>query len=121
VLGWFKDVFYNSTGDENSCDLEIELKNDGALDIHEDANIIARLQVYEVLVRLTLNECDQVVHRVKLFKWEFFFLTCVVGWTNASFVLPKNNVKTLCAMCHEHHFHMMNGVHSYGCSSMIHS
>ncbi len=25
------------------------------------------------------------------------------------------------AKCYEHHFHMMNGVHSYECSFMIHS
>lgn len=23
--------------------------------------------------------------------------------------------------CHKHHFHLVNGVHLYGCSSMIHS
>jgi hypothetical protein len=32
---------------------KIELKGDGALDIHENATIIAHLQVDEVLVRLT--------------------------------------------------------------------
>ncbi len=69
-------------GDENSCD--------GALDIHEDATIVAHLQVDEVFVRLALKEHDQVVHRVKLFKWEKKKnLTCVVGWTNESCVLPK--------------------------------
>jgi hypothetical protein len=62
-------------GDENYCDLEIELKVDGALDIHENASIIAHLQVNEVLFTLALKEHDQVVHRVKLFKWErIFFL-----------------------------------------------
>jgi hypothetical protein len=79
MLGCFRDVFYNSMGDENSCDLEIELKGDGALDIHEDATIIAHLQVNEVLVRLALKEHDQVVHRVKLFKWKRMF-SYMCGW-----------------------------------------
>jgi hypothetical protein len=89
MLGCFRDVLYNNMGDDNSCDLEIELKGNGALDIHEDATIIAHLQVHEVLVKLAFKEHDQVVHRVKLFKWEKNNFLHVVGWTNAGYVLPK--------------------------------
>jgi endo-alpha-1,4-polygalactosaminidase (GH114 family) len=75
-------VFQNNTGNKNSCDLDIQLEGDGALDISENALIIAYLQVGEVLdVRLTPKEHDHVVHRAKQFKWEGNSLLQV--WSNA--------------------------------------
>lgn len=37
--------------------------------MHE--NVIAYLQVGEVLVELTPKECDQVTHKAKRFKWNY--------------------------------------------------
>jgi hypothetical protein len=51
-------------GNKNSCDLDIKLEGDGALDTYENAVIIANLQVGEVLdIRLTSKEHDQIVYR----------------------------------------------------------
>jgi len=70
-LGCSRDVFQNNWGYKNSFDLDIQLEGDGALDIYENALIIAYLQVGEVLdVMLTYKEHEQVVHRAKQFKWE---------------------------------------------------
>jgi hypothetical protein len=54
--------------------LDIELENDGVLDIYEYVFIIAYLQTCEFLVGLTPKECDHVVHRAKCFKWGKKFL-----------------------------------------------
>lgn len=51
--------------------MDIQLEGEGALDIYENALIIAYLQVCEVWdIRLTPKEHDQVVHKAKQFKWE---------------------------------------------------
>lgn len=57
-------------GNGKSSDANIESEGDGALDIHQNAYIIAYLQVCKILVGLTSKECDRVVDKVKLFKWE---------------------------------------------------
>jgi hypothetical protein len=50
-----------------------KLRDDGAsLDIHEDAYIIAYLQACKVLVELTTNECDYIMHWATLFKGNSF-------------------------------------------------
>jgi len=51
-------------------DVDMELEGNGALDIYDDAPIIAYLQACEVPIGLTPKEKDRVVHRVKWFKWE---------------------------------------------------
>jgi hypothetical protein len=51
------------TGD--SYDVKIDLKNDGALDIKENAYVIAYLQINEVLIGLTPKEHDWVMHKAK--------------------------------------------------------
>jgi hypothetical protein len=48
----------------------MELEGNGALDIYDDALVIAYLQVGEVPIGLTPKERDHVVHRAKRFKWE---------------------------------------------------
>jgi hypothetical protein len=45
-------------GNGHSHDVDIELKCDGSLNIHEDACIIAYLQVSEIPIGLTPKECD---------------------------------------------------------------
>lgn len=58
-MGCFGDVFQNKTSNKNSYDLDIQLEGDGALDMCENALIIAYLQVGKVLdVRLTSKEHD---------------------------------------------------------------
>jgi hypothetical protein len=57
--------------------MDIELKGDGALDIHVNAPIIAYLQVSEVSIKFTPKEWDQIVHKTKRFKWEGNFLLWV--------------------------------------------
>jgi len=47
----------------------MDMEGNGALDIYDDAPIIAYLQAGEVLIRLTPKERDCVVHRAKWFKW----------------------------------------------------
>lgn len=41
-----------------SCDVNIELKGDGTLDIHDDASIITYLQACETSIGLTPKECN---------------------------------------------------------------
>jgi hypothetical protein len=56
-------------GDSHEVDMESKSKR--ALDIHEDALVIAYLQIDEVLVELTpLEECDCVMHKAKWLRWE---------------------------------------------------
>jgi hypothetical protein len=59
-------------GNGESCDVNIKLRGDGALDIHEDAYIIAYLQACKVLVELTTSKCDYIMHWAKLFKGNSF-------------------------------------------------
>jgi hypothetical protein len=48
----------------------MESKGSGALDIYDDAHVIAYLQVGEIPIGLKPKERDRVLHRVKRFKWE---------------------------------------------------
>jgi len=50
--------------------VDMESKVNGALDIYDDASIIAYLQTNGLPIGLTPNERDCVVHRAKRFKWE---------------------------------------------------
>jgi hypothetical protein len=52
-MGYSKYVLHNNMGNENSRDLEIELKGDGDFNIYENAHVIAYLQVSEVSIGLT--------------------------------------------------------------------
>jgi hypothetical protein len=56
--------------DGDPCDVGMELKDSGALNIYDDALVIAYLQVGEVPITLTPKERDRVVHKAKQFKWE---------------------------------------------------
>jgi len=57
MLGHFGDVPHSGMDNGDSHDdQDIELEGNGALDIHEDAPIIAYLQVGEILVGLTPKE-----------------------------------------------------------------
>jgi len=64
------DVSQISMDDEDPHDVDIESKCNGALDIYDDAFVIAYLQAREVPIGLTPKEKDHVVHKVKGFKWE---------------------------------------------------
>jgi hypothetical protein len=46
-------------------DVNMESNGNGALDIYDDALVIAYLQAKEVLIRLTPKEKDHVVHKAK--------------------------------------------------------
>jgi hypothetical protein len=70
LLGCFGDVPQTNVDDGDPHDVDMEFQCNGALDIYEDAPIIAYLQVDEVLIRITPKERDRVVHRAKWFKWE---------------------------------------------------
>jgi hypothetical protein len=72
LVGIFWDVLQINMGNGESCDVNIKLRGNGALDIHEDAYIIAYLQACEVLVELTTNECDYIMHWAQLFKGNSF-------------------------------------------------
>ncbi len=56
--------------DGDPHDVDMELEGNGALDIHDDAPVIAYLQASEVSIRLTPKENEYVVHKAKWFKWE---------------------------------------------------
>ncbi len=47
--------------DGDPHDLDMELEGNGALDIYDDAPIIAYLQTCEILIGLSLKERDRVV------------------------------------------------------------
>lgn len=57
-------------GNGKFSDINIELEGDGALNNHQNAYVIAYLQVCKVLVGLIFKECDHVVDKAKWFKWE---------------------------------------------------
>ncbi len=50
--------------------MNMELEGNGALDIYDDALVMAYLQACEIPIGLTPKERDYVVHRAKRFKWE---------------------------------------------------
>jgi hypothetical protein len=57
MLGHSKDVPHSSMDNGDSRhDQDIELEGNGALDIHEDAFVIAYLQIGEVPIGLTPKE-----------------------------------------------------------------
>jgi hypothetical protein len=56
MLGYSRDVPHSRMGNKDSHNLEIKLKGYGALDIYEDAHVIAHLQVYEVSIEWTHKE-----------------------------------------------------------------
>ncbi len=70
LLGHFGDVPQTNMGNGEFHDVGMELKCDGALDIHDDVNVITYLQASEVQVGLTFKQHDQIVHKAKWFKWE---------------------------------------------------
>jgi hypothetical protein len=56
--------------DGDPHDADMELKGNGALNIYDDAHVIAYLQVGEVPIKLTPKERNHVMHWAKRFKWE---------------------------------------------------
>jgi hypothetical protein len=55
----------------------MEQEGNGALNIYDDAPIIAYLQASEISTRLAPKEQDHVVNRAKQFKWEGNSLLCM--------------------------------------------
>jgi hypothetical protein len=55
----------------------MEQEGNSALNIYDDASIIAYLQGSEFLTGLTPKERDHVVNRAKRFKWEGNSLLCM--------------------------------------------
>jgi hypothetical protein len=56
--------------DGDPHDVDMESEGSGALDVYDDAHVIAYLQIREVPIGLTPKERDCVVHKAKRFKWE---------------------------------------------------
>jgi hypothetical protein len=56
--------------DGDPHDVDMESKGNGALDIYDDALVIAYLQASKIPIGLTPKENDHVVHRAKQFRWE---------------------------------------------------
>jgi hypothetical protein len=54
--------------DGDPYDVNMESEGNGALNIYDDAPIIAYLQASEVLIGLTPKEKGHAVHRAKQFK-----------------------------------------------------
>jgi hypothetical protein len=69
--------------------MDIELKGDGAFDIHVNTLIIAYLQTSEVSIGFTPKERDQIMHKTKRFKWEGNSLLCVDRWTSVNGISLK--------------------------------
>jgi hypothetical protein len=65
--------------DGDPYDVDMELKGNVALNIYDDAPIIAYLQANEVSIGLTPKERGHVVHRAKQFKWEGNSKSCGCG------------------------------------------
>ncbi len=63
-----RDVPQTSVDDGDPYDVNMESKGNGALNIYDDAPIIAYLQASEVLIGLTPKEKGHAVHRAKQFK-----------------------------------------------------
>jgi hypothetical protein len=70
LLGCSRDILETSVDDGDHHAVDMELEGNGALDIYDDAPIIAYLQASEVPIRLTPKEKDHVVDKAKRFKWE---------------------------------------------------
>jgi len=96
LLGCYRDVAQISMKFEcgDSHDANMELEGDGALNIIDDAFIIAYLQASEVPIGLTPKEQNRDVHKAKWFKWSMVqmgrqFLPMGVGrWTNMGCASP---------------------------------
>lgn len=74
ILGWhvlsylctllrcYEDALYIGMRNKDFHNADIELEDDGTLDIHDDAHVIIYLQTCEVScevsIRLTCKECD---------------------------------------------------------------
>jgi hypothetical protein len=65
LLGCSKDVPQTNVDDEDPYDVDMEFEGNGALNIYDDAPIIAYLQTNEVSIGLTPKERGHVVHRAK--------------------------------------------------------
>jgi hypothetical protein len=61
LLGCFKDVLQTSVDDGDPHDVDMELEGNGALDIYDDALVIAYLQTCEILIGLSPKERDRIV------------------------------------------------------------
>ncbi len=70
LLQHFSVVPQTNMGNGEFHDVGMELKCDGALDIHDDVNVITYFQASEVHMGLTFKKHDQNVHKAKWFKWE---------------------------------------------------
>jgi hypothetical protein len=70
LIGVFWLAPQTNMDDGDPCDVDMESKGKGALDIYDDAPIIAYLQACEIPIGLTPKEKDRVAHRAKWFKWE---------------------------------------------------
>ncbi len=79
LLGCFKDVPQINVDDGDPYDVDMESKGNGALNIYDDAPIIAYLQASEVSIGLTPKERGHVVHRAKQFTWEGNSKSCRYG------------------------------------------
>jgi hypothetical protein len=85
--------------DGDPHDVDMESKGNGALDIYDDALVIAYLQASEIPIGLIPKKRNCVVHRAKRFKWEgnsFLWM-----WANGQvkdFALPKTMLEP-CEEC----------------------
>jgi hypothetical protein len=70
LIGVFWLAPQTNMDDGDPYDVDMKSKGKGALDIYDDALIIAYLQACESPIGLTPKEKDRVVHRAKWFKWE---------------------------------------------------
>ncbi len=65
LLGCSRDVPQTNMDDGNPHDVDMELEGNGALNIYDDAPVIAYLQTGEISIGLTPKERDRVVHKAK--------------------------------------------------------
>jgi hypothetical protein len=79
--------------DGDPHDVDMELEGNCALDIFDDALVIAYLQVGEVLIKLTPKERDCVVHRAKRFKWEGEGYALLQMWVDGQVKVVRNTIR----------------------------
>jgi hypothetical protein len=79
----------------------MELEGNSALDIYDNAPIIAYLQVGEVPIGLTPKERDRVVHTAKRFNWEGNFFLWMWANGQVKVVLFLEQHKSLVRHVHE--------------------
>jgi hypothetical protein len=87
--------------DGDPHDVDMESKGNGALDIYDDALIIAYLQVGEIPIGLLPKEGDHVVHKAKWFKWESNFLLRMWANGQVKVVLHPKQHESLVRHVHE--------------------